>query len=227
MKNLSYLLPCLLLIACSAKPKENADTPALAGTTTVQQNPRPFDLARLILKEDLMQLMAEQSLKSEAKDPSNTTLSGFEVFKSKSPKVLRFKDTDFSGLNNYVLFHYQGQQKTLAGYELFIDGQQKNAVLISLLKSVATPIFKHTGPGNGAIEIDENGNEVKQSDSKGKTFQVWENKKTGLSYFLSTTGDAANMVSQLIVLNSTTQFGKDWMSSQALDWHKNTKSEPF
>ncbi len=96
----------------------------------------------------------------------------------------------------------------MAGYELLLYDQVQTDTLISLLGKTGTMVFKRTKSVDGAIEIDENGNEVKTQNRELKTFRVWENKHTGLSYFLSEDGEEKKIVARLIVIKRSTQFGK-------------------
>ncbi|SER62928.1 hypothetical protein [Pedobacter rhizosphaerae] len=227
MKTPVYLFICLLLLACSSGPKQPAQDIDTTGTSGTIQNQVPFDLAKLKLKEDIHMLLSGISVKPEISEAIHTTLVGFETFKSSNPKVLRFHGSELALKNNYVLFHYEVKDKKLAAYELFINNWQQTDVLINSLKKIVKPVFSQTGNRDGAIELDEQGDETTQGQTQAKTFRVWENANTGLSYFLSTSGTGKNLSGKLTVLNPTSPFGKDWMSSQALNWYKNAKSEPF
>jgi hypothetical protein len=209
MKNYCYLLLCMAFMACHSSPKASG----------------PFDLARLTLTENLPDLMSAQEIKAGPKDSSAATLLGFEIFRAGNAKVLRFADTDFAGPKNQVLFHYNEDTKLLAAYELELTDQAQTDKLIGLLGKVATPAFKQTQMPKGSIELDVNGNEVKPENSERQTFRVWENKTSGLRYYLSETGSGQNLKTRLTVLNPSTAFGKDWISTGQLDWYKNAQSE--
>jgi hypothetical protein len=231
MKNQIYILVCLAMVACNSRPQGNAQAASTPNTVMAPSHSEPFDLARLSLNENLLNLMAAQGVKPEPKDSLDKTMLGFEVFRSSNRKVLRFENTDLSGSNgknkNHVLFHYNEEKKTLACYEIKLYNQDQTDTLISLVGKVGTLIFKRTKLPKGAIELDVNGDEVKPQNSVRKTYRVWENKSTGLSYFLIETGTGKNLTAELIVLKRATQFGKDWISVLQLDWYKNDKSEPL
>jgi len=231
MKNRSYLLLCVVIMACSSKPQGNTQADSAKNTVKASAYSGPFDLANLSLNENIIALMAAQGIKPEKKDSLDLTMLNFEVFKSSNPKALRFKNADLSGTNgknkNYVLFHYNEEKKTLACYQIDIYNQQQTDTLISLLNSMGKLIFKQTHLPKGSIALDENGDEIKPEHVKRKTFRVWENKSTGLSYFLSEDGQGKSLATELIVLNRSTQFGKDWISSLQLDWYKKDTSEPL
>jgi hypothetical protein len=108
---------------------------------------------------------------------------------------------------------------------LKLYSQSQTDALIGLLDKAGTLVFKQTKVPKGAIELDENGDEVKAGKSERKTFQLWENKTSGLTYFLTENGSGQNLSTELIVLKRATQFGKDWISTNQLDWYKNAKSE--
>jgi|GEM_PF-7108716 len=164
-------------------------------------------------------------IQSETKDDNDVTLLSYDVFKSNSPKLLRFENFDLSGPKgknqNSVLFHHN-DKKSLAGYELTLYDQPQTNTLISLMDKVGTLVF--TPPRHeGAIELDENGKEVKDKDSVRMAYRVWENKNNGLSYFLTENGSGQSLVTKLIVLKRSTTFGKDWITTLQLDWYKMTK----
>jgi hypothetical protein len=230
MKTLVYLLLGFVVSACNTNPQNNAKEPT-KNNSTKAASAKTFDLATLNLNENLPELMASQGIKSDTKTESDQTLSGFLIFKSNDPKVLRFENAALSGGNgknkNYVLFHYKEDNKALAFYELILFSQGQTDNLINLMGKVGTLIFKQTKPFKGAVELDEKGNEVKPENSERKTFRVWENKSNGLSYFLIEKGSGQNLNSRLVVLRRSEQSGKDWISYQLLDWYKNANSEPL
>jgi hypothetical protein len=229
MKNLIYILFCLTAVACNPNQQGKAQTDSTKNTAVNAANTGPFDLARLSLNEILPDLMAAQSVEAEQKDTLDTTIWGFEVFRSSNARVLRFEDTDLSGATedkkNYVLFHDDEKTGQLAGYQLKLYSQSQTDALIGLLDKAGTLVFKQTKVLKGAIELDENGDEVKAGKSERETFRVWENKSSGLTYFLTENGSGQNLSTELIVLKRSTQFGKDWISTLQLDWYKNEKSE--
>ena len=209
MKNYCYLLLCMAFMACHSNPKASG----------------PFDLARLTLTENLPDLMSAQGVKPGPKDSSASTMLGYEIFRSSNAKVLRFVDKDISRPKNQVLFHYNEDTKLLAAYELELTDQAQTDLLIGLLGKVAKPVFKITQMPKGSIELDVNGNEVKPENSERQTFRVWENKTSGLRYYLSEMGSGPALKTKLTVLNPSTAFGKDWISTGQLDWYKNEQSE--
>jgi hypothetical protein len=230
MKTPIYLFLCLAIVACNANPKGNqrdstksdAIKPSYSG---------PFDLGRLKLNENLPELMAGHGIKTEPKAESDKTLLGYEIFKSSNPKALSFGNKDLSGTygknKNYVLFDYSEDKKTLAFYELMLYNQAQTDTLINLLGKVGTIIFKQTKLPKGSLDLDKNGNAIPFPAGTRKTFRVWENKSTGLSYFLIETGSGQNLITKLIVLKRSQQPGKDWVSYLSLDWYKDFKSEPL
>jgi len=230
MKTPIYLFLCLAIAACNSDPKGNqrdstkndAMKPSYSG---------PFDLAKLKLNENLPNLMADQGIKSEPKAEQDKTLLGYELFKSSNPKVLHFENEDLSGTygknKNYVLFDYSEDKKTLAFYELMIYNRAQADTLLNLLGKVGTIIFKQTKLQKGAFELDENGRALDPKKSLNKTVYIWENKNTGISYFLFGAGKGQNFTAKLIVLKQSEQSGKDWMSYFSLDFYKGIKSEPL
>jgi hypothetical protein len=228
MKTPIYLFLCLAIAACNSNPKGNHQD----STKNDAMNPSysgPFDLAKLKLNENVPDLMATQGIKPESKTEQDKTLLGYELFKSSNPKVLRFENTDLSGTygknKNYVLFDYSEDKKKLAFYEVMLYNQAQTDTLINLLGKVGTITFKQTKLPKSALDVDSNGKAVPFPAGTRKTFYVWENKNTDISYFLFETGLGENLTTRLIVLKRSEQSGKDWISYLSLDWYKDIKSE--
>jgi hypothetical protein len=230
LKNTLISLSLLLIItACGQNPEGNAQKQD--STKTVNTYKGPFDLSKLLLTEDLPELMKVQGIKSEPKDSLDLTMLNYEVFRTSDPKALRFENIDLSGTygqhKNHVLFHYAEDKKTLVCYQLALYDQKQTDQLIELLGKVGTLVFKQTHLPKGSIEIDVDGNEVKPENSVRKTYRVWENKTTGITYYLSEDGTGKNLNTELIALKRATSFGKDQISSLQLDWYLNDTSEPL
>lgn len=231
MKKALYI-SCLILMACNSnQPKK-----AIADSTDKPRKSAPYyvgnlDLARLTLSEDFSAILAAEHISPEPKTDTDVTIYKYEVLRTSNPKALRFSDTDFSGTNgkkkNHILFHYDEKDKTLASYELRIYNQDQTDKLIGLIDKIATRIFKRTKTPKGSFQIDLDGNEVKPENAERKTFRVWENKKTGITYYLSETGKSNNLVTELFALKPSSTFGKSWIDLLSLDWYKIEKSEPL
>lgn len=230
LKNTLISLSILLMItACGQNPQSSAQTqnPTKAFNTYTG----PIDLAKLLFTENLPELMKVQRIKREPKDSSDLTLLNYEVFKTSDPKALRFENTDLSGNygqhKDHVVFHYAENKKTLVGYELTIYDQEQTDQLIELVGKIGSLVFKRTHVPEGSIELDVNGNEVKPENSVRLTYRVWENKSTGINYYLTENGSGKALNTELIVVKKATQFGKDWISFRQLDWYLKDKSEPL
>lgn len=231
MKNRIYLLLCLTVAACNSNPHGKDQQDSTKINTVKPTYSGPFDLAGLKLNENLLDFMAAHTIKKEPKAESDKTLLGYETFKSSDPKVLRFKNADLSGANgknqNHIIFHYTEDKQKLSFYELTLYNQRQTDTLINLLGKVGTIIFKQTKLSKGSLDLDEHGNAIPFPPGERKTFRVWENKSTGISYFLIETGSGKNLITRLIVLRKSEQSGKDWISYLSLDWYKSFKSEPL
>ncbi len=231
MKTQIYLFLCLIIAACQSNPQGSNHRDSAKNTALKASYSGPFDLAKLRLNENLPDLMAAQGIKTEPKAEPDKTLLGYELFKSSNPKALRFENADLSGTSgkntNYVLFDYSEDKKTLAFYEVMLYDKAQADTLINLLGKVSTIVFKQTKLPKGAFELDEDGRALKPEKSMHKTFRVWENKNTGLTYFLEGAGEGQNFTAKLIVLKQSEQSGKDWMYYFSLDMYKGSKSEPL
>lgn len=227
MKNLTTsLMLVLLMLSCTQKQKgaSLADTTTTTKKDMAESTSGPFDLSKLSLKEKLTDLMTAQNIKLEKNAPSEQTLFGLEVFKTGDPKILRFGGQDLSGSGkskNEVLFHYNPKDNKLAFYEVKLYSKKQIDALINELNKGGKPVFEKIGVTKGAIELDENGNEVKAGAGDNKKYHVWENKATGVTYFLIETGTGENTTSELTALIRSDQYGKDWISFRSFDWYKN------
>ncbi|WP_374951059.1 hypothetical protein [Mucilaginibacter sp.] len=229
LKNILISLSLLMITACGQSSKGNAQKKD--STKVVYTFTGPFDLAKLLLKENLPEMIHSQGIRRELKDSMDVTMLKYEVFKTSDPKALRFAGTDLSGTygqrKNYALFHYAEDQKNLICYELTLYDQKQTDQLIGLLGKVGTLVFKMTHLPKGTIEIDVDGNEVKPEKSVRQTYRVWDNKKTGITYYLSEDGTGKKITTKLTALKKATKFGKDWISTGQLDWYKYSDSEPL
>jgi hypothetical protein len=221
----------LLLMITACGQNSGGDAQKQNSTKAVNTYKGPLDLSKLLLKEDVLDLMKVHGIKREPKDSLDITMWKYEVFKSSDPKVLRFGNIDLSSTygqrKNHVLFHYAEDKKNLICYELELYDQKQTDQLIEQLGKVGTLVFKRTHLPKGSIELDEDGNEVKPENSVRQTYRVWENKSTAITYFLSELGSEKDLITELIALKSATQFGKEWISTKQLDWYVNSDSEPL
>jgi hypothetical protein len=229
-KNIWISFSLLLMItACGQNSGGNAQKED--STKVVNTYKGPLDLAKLLLQEDLLELMKVHGIKRVPKDSMDITMWKYEVFKTSDPKALRFENTDFSGTygqrKNHVLFHYAEDNKNLICYELKLYDQKQTDQLIKLLGNVGALVFKRTHMPKGSIELDVNGDEVKPENSVRQTYRIWENKTTGITYYLSEDGEGKNLTTKLIALKRATQFGKEWISTGQLEWYSYDKSEPL
>jgi hypothetical protein len=222
-KAITYLTLCLAMLSCTSKQGNDSTTDSTKKTVMTPPNTGPFDISHLVLKENLPDLMAAQGIKSEPITASDLTLLGYDVFKSSNPKLLRFGGKDLSGSvakdKNHLLLHYNTEKKILAFYEVDLYTREQIDILSSQLKKMGPPSFEKKWP-DGSLTIDENGNSVKPDPDEKQTFQVWENKSTGLTYFFSNKESKKGIEAELTVLKKSEQSGKDWMSFSQLDWYR-------
>lgn len=224
LKNTLISFTLLIMItACGQNPQANSHSnePKKAAMNYTG----PFDLSRLLLKENILEVMTAQKVKPEQKLPDDKTLFGSAVFKSSDPKVLIFGGEDLSGQTgknkNYVLFHYHESSDSLAFFELTLYNKKQTAALIGQLEKLYNkPLFEQIGPKKGATEIDEQGNAVKPEPGGNYAYRVWENKQTGLTYFLLSQGNNDQITTKLTALKRSEQSGKEWVASEALDWYE-------
>ena len=87
MKNLIYILFCLTAVACNSNQQSQVQTDSTKNTAVNAADAGPFDLARLSLNENLTDLMTAQSVKAEPKDTLDTSIWGFEVFRSSNAQL--------------------------------------------------------------------------------------------------------------------------------------------
>jgi hypothetical protein len=217
------LMLCLVLLSCTSNQQQKQGAGAKKSVTGTPS--APFDLADLTLKEEnFPSLMTARGLKPEPVADGEQTLFGYEVFKSSSPQVLRYKGAAIRGSSgnnkNRVLFHYNKKSNVLAFYEVKIYTQQQADALLSQLQKMGKPAFEKLGLAKGEIAIDLVGNEIPRGKEEKQTYRVWENKNNGLSYFYGELGSGADFNAELTVLNRSGKYAKDWLSFTSLDWYK-------
>lgn len=220
------LLP--LLLSCNAKPKAMADEDNLKSKDAPTSFTGPLDLAKLELKEDIKAIVKEQQIKQEAVTEDDKSLFGYERIKSYDAKALKYGPAMLTGAEeknkNYVLLHYNEETHKLAFFQVILFTRPAASALHDQLLKLGKPEFKKKWP-DGSMEIDENGNAVTPKPDAKRTFEVWDDKRTGISYFYSVNEDNKSFTAELTVLKQTEQSGKDWMSASSLDWYKNSKSD--
>ncbi|WP_295769345.1 hypothetical protein [uncultured Mucilaginibacter sp.] len=228
MASIKSLFPliilCLSIFACSFSPKESKPVNSF-NKAPVTNNDETFDLAKLTLKEpDVPGMVAERKVKTEYLTATDQTIIGFERLKISSAEILRYAGNDLSGINhtvkNNVLLHYNEKTKGLAFYEVRLYTEEQSAALLAALKKIGKPEFEKLGVSKGAIEIDEDGNEIKKASEEKQTFRVWENSKNGLTYYLVERGKGESYTLELTVLNRSENYAKQWISFRSLDWYK-------
>ena len=229
---MKYIVPVLflipLLLSCNAKPKSQAD----ADSSKIKDAPisyaGPFDLAKLELKENIPAIVKEQQIKLEAVTDTDKTLMGYERLKSYDAKALKYGSALLSGAHgnnkNYVLLHYEEKTNKLAFFEVILNTRDQANALHQELKKLGNPIFKKKWP-DGSLDIDENGRGVPPKADEKQIFQVWDDQRTGISYFYIEKENSKSFRATLTVLKRAEQSGKDWMNFSSLDWYKNTKSD--
>jgi hypothetical protein len=228
MTTIKSLLPmimlCLSIIACSSSQKESKLMDS-ANTAPITNNEEPFDLAKLTLKEpDVPGMLAERKVKTEPITAADQTIWGYERLKISSADLLRYAGNDLSGTNgmleNNVLLHYNEKTKALAFYEVRLYTKEQAAALLAALNKMGKPAFEKLGVSKGAVEIDEDGNEIKKGKGEKQTFRVWENSKNGLTYYLMERGAGKDYASELTVLNRSANYAKQWISFRSLGWYQ-------
>lgn len=229
---MKYIVPVLflipLLLSCNVKPKSQAG----ADSSKIKDAPisyaRPFDLAKLELKENIPAILKEQQIKLEAVTDTDKTLMGYERVKSHDAKALKYGSALLSGADgnnkNYVLLHYDGKTNKLAFFEVILYTRDQANALHQELNKLGKPNFKKKWP-DGSLTIDENGNAVPPKPDEKQIVQVWDNQPNGISYLYSQKENSKSFGATLTVLKKAGPSGKDWMTFSGLDWYKNTKSD--
>jgi hypothetical protein len=229
---MKYVLPYLvllpLLLSCNAKPKHQADTDSSKSKDESLSFTGPFDLAKLELKENIQAIVKEQLIKVEPVTDTDKTLMGYDRVKSYDAKALKYGSALLSGadgnIKNYVLLHYDEKTNKLAFFEVILNTRDQANALHQELNKMGKPSFKKKWP-DGSLTIDENGNAVPPKPDEKQIFQVWDNQRTGISYFYTEKENSKSFRATLTVLKESGQSGKDWMTFSGLDWYKNTKSD--
>lgn len=214
----------LCIIACSSSQKESKSIDS-TNRAPITNNAEPFDLAKLTLNEpNVPRMLAERNVKTESLTSTDQTIWGYERLKISSANLLRYAGNDLSGINdtlkNNFLLHYNEKTKALAFYEVRLYTREQSAALLAALKKMGKPSFEKLGVSKGAVEIDEDGNEIKNGKEEKQTFRVWENSKNRLTYYLSERENGKHYALELTVLNRSANYAKQWISFRSLDWYK-------
>jgi hypothetical protein len=225
---IKMLLPAILifgLMSCNSEQMKQKNKDSL--TTVVNQNKAiAFDLSEINFTENLNTILNGQGIKLEGNKSKEQTILGFDTYVDTSNKLLKFNGKPMSGTfpagNNQVIIHYNSNSSIIGMYELKVYSQKQADELVSSLNTLfGKPSFEKSDTKSGAIELDENGDEVKSSQQSKKIYKVWENNKTGNSYFLIQTGSGKNIDVELTALNRKSKSAQDWISFRAFDWYKN------
>ena len=227
-----YILPIIvllpLLLSCNAKPTSQEATDSSKIKDAPIAYTGPFDLAKLELKENMPAIVKEQQIRLEAVTDNDKTLMGYERVKSYDAKALKYGSALLSGADgnnkNYVLLHYDEKTNKLAFFEVILNTRDQANALHDQLDKMGKSNFKKKWP-DGSIELDENGNALTAKPNDKQIFQVWDNQRTGISYFYSQKENSRSFGATLTVLKKAEQSGKDWMNFSSLNWYKNTKSD--
>ena len=214
----------LALISCTSKAKKPA-----ADTTTVSAaavKTEKFDLANLKMNESIDDLLKANALSWKEGSDKESTAMGFESFATSKPKLLVYDKQSLAGgagkEKNLLVLHYGQETHQIEMYEIRIyDAAQAGLLAGSLQKKLGKPIFiKDSGLNKSSIELDENGDEVKgeRNDTK---FQVWDDTRTGLSYFLleKKTGNKV-VFEELTVINRKSENAAMWIKFRGFDGYK-------
>lgn len=224
MKNM--ILPAILflsLTACNSEQNKQQDK----DTTITAMNQTPagnFDLSKVNFSEKIETALSSEGIKLADGKSQEQTMMGYQTFSSTSSKLLKFNGKDLSGESemgkNQLILHYSDKDGQIGMYEVKIYSKAAGDELLTALNSLGKPSFEKAGLSDGAVEIDENGNEVKASAQSQKSYKVWENTQSGLAYFLIQTGSGSSLYYELTSLNMKSKASKDWISFRAFDWYK-------
>ena len=214
----------LALISCTSKAKKPA-----ADTTTVSAaavKTEKFDLANLKMNESIDDLLKANALSLKEGGDKESTAMGFESFAISKPELLVYDKQSLAGgagkEKNLLVLHYGQETHQIEMYEIRIyDAAQAGLLAGSLQKKLGKPIFiKDSGLNKSSIELDENGDEVKgeRNDTK---FQVWDDTRAGLSYFLleKKTGNTV-VFEELTVINRKSENAAMWIKFRGFDGYK-------
>lgn len=104
---------------------------ALMNFSCKNTKPAGFDLANINGQVSIAQVMEQTGLKLENGKSGAMTLSGYKIFESNDPKILKFGDAELAGKGtdsvNKVLIHYSVKDNTihLVELRLFSETQVK------------------------------------------------------------------------------------------------------
>jgi hypothetical protein len=217
MRKIIYFSILTLIFSCTLSANKKEDSKVAVGNN--------FDLAQINFSENLNTILTGQGLKLSDGKSTEQTIMGFSTYTSALDKLLKFDGVSLVGQaeanKNQVVFHYKDSDQTIGMFELKIyTAKTRNELLVALNKFSGKPVYEKSNNAN-AIELDENGDEMKPSERSNKTYRVWENSKTGISYFWIETLIDKDVSVELTALNRKDGAAKGWIAFRAFDWYKN------
>jgi hypothetical protein len=223
---IKMLLPIVLifsLISCNSEHAKQTHK-STSYNAINDSKARGFDLSKVDFTENLNTILTSQALKLSDGKSAEQTIMGFSTYTSTSDRLLKFEGVSLAGHaeanKNQVVLHYKDSDQTIGMFELKIYTEKTcNELLAALNKFSGKPVYEKSSNAN-AIELDENGDEIKPSEWSNKTYRVWENRKTGVSYFWIETLTGNDLSLEVAALNRKDKAAKDWIALRAFDWYK-------
>ena len=218
------LVLCLALISCTSKAKKPAADTIKVSAPAVKAE--KFDLANLKMSENIDDLLKANALLLKDGSDKESTVMGFESFATSKPELLVYDKQSLVGRagkeKNLLVLHYGQETHQIEMYEIKLyDAPQAILLERSLQKKLGKPIFiKDSSLNKSTIQLDENGDEIKgeRIDTK---FQVWDDTRAGLSYFLleKKTGNKV-VFEELTVINRKSENAAQWIKYRGFDGYK-------
>jgi len=215
----------LALISCTSKAKKPAADTTIVSTSAAHKAEK-FDLANLTMNESIDDLLKANALSLKDGSDKESTVMGFESFATSKPELLVYDKQSLVGgagkEKNLLVLHYGQETHQIEMYEIKLYVADQSGLLEhSLQKKLKKPIFiKDSSLNKSSIELDENGDEVKgeRNDTK---FQVWDDTRSGLSYFLleKKTGNKV-VYEELTVMNRKSENAAMWIKFRGFDGYK-------
>lgn len=222
------ILPCALtfsILSCSPTTGREVDKTAVTIATEKTETQSNFDLAGLSFKRPVEELLKPAGITASEGASEASTLAGFVVFQSSSPKLLLFDGQSLSekneGTKNTLLLHYAERTNLVDAYELLLFNPQAAEILENRLKrKLGKPVFsKDSAENPAAMRLDENG-DVKTGPREDISYQRWEDKKNDLSYHLVKRKKAQVLeAAELTVINMKSGNEKNWLHFKMLDFY--------
>ena len=220
-QKIHYVIILLVSLSCTSDDKKDYKADMVGRSSQKFTAGKKIDLFNITFKENLKDLGLDYNKENQ----SAQTLTGYGTFVSSSPDILIFNHQSLTGKvdenQNQVVLHYSLNKQVISAFEIQLytsDALQK--VDSILIHTLGQPGFTNTSSKHPGLAIDKNGNMMDGPRTE-ITYQLWTNKKTGISYHLLQYRRSEKLLfAELTAFNDRSNDADDWASFKNYDRYK-------